>query len=283
VIGEADELGISIMLLAGGEPLTRPEILDITADHPNIIFPLFTNGLLIDAETIDKLAAQKHVVPVISLEGPEPYTDRRRGPGIYRHLQATMADMAGRGIFFGTSLTVTRENFGIVTDRGFISELIARGCQILFYVDYVPVEGETEELVPTEEQIASVADLVLRLPTEFPALFVAFPAGEQMYGGCLAAGRGFVHISPGGWVEPCPFSPFSDTNLQEQSLKDALGSRLLRTIRESDVHLRGTNRGCALWEHREWVASLVQPEETQAGEDRSLSRAGEKEVMSIGI
>ena len=70
VIREADELGISIILLAGGEPLTRPEVLDITADHPNIAFPLFTNGLLIDGETIDKLAAQRHVVPVISLEGP---------------------------------------------------------------------------------------------------------------------------------------------------------------------------------------------------------------------
>jgi MoaA/NifB/PqqE/SkfB family radical SAM enzyme len=257
VIAEADELGISIILLAGGEPLTRPEILDITVDFPNIIFPLFTNGLLIDERTIDKLEGQKHVVPVISLEGRGTHTDSRRGQGVYGHLQETMAMMNRRGIFFGTSLTVTRQNFAAVTDPGFISELIARGCRVFFFIDYVPVQEGTEDLALTEEQTATEASLMLRFPSEFPALFVAFPGGEDLYGGCLAAGRGFIHISPGGRVEPCPFSPFSDSSLQDLSLKEALQSELLRTIRESDVHLSGTDGGCALWEHREWVASLL--------------------------
>ena len=48
VIAEAREIGISIILIAGGEPLTRPEILEIAGDNPQVIFPLFTNGLLID-------------------------------------------------------------------------------------------------------------------------------------------------------------------------------------------------------------------------------------------
>jgi MoaA/NifB/PqqE/SkfB family radical SAM enzyme len=192
-----------------------------------------------------------------------------------------MAGMTERSIFFGTSLTVTRENFDIVTDRGFVDELIGQGCQIVFYIDYVPVERGTEHLVPTQEQTARVAELVLRLPREFPALFVAFPAGEQLYGGCLAAGRGFIHISPSGRVEPCPFAPFSDADLRELSLRDALQSEFLRAIRESDVQLSGTNGGCALWEHREWVASLLRAEEGETAESRSASRTEVKEVVRI--
>ena len=94
-----------------------------------------------------------------------------------------------------------------------------------------------------------------------PGLFVAFPGDEEMYGGCLAAGRGFVHISPEGRLEPCPFSPFSDISLKDVSLREALRSPLLRTIRESDAHLRETRGGCALWEQRDWVGSLLQTSE----------------------
>lgn len=54
VIAEARDLGVSIILLAGGEPLTRPEILDIVAEFPEIAFPMFTNGLLINDEIIDR-------------------------------------------------------------------------------------------------------------------------------------------------------------------------------------------------------------------------------------
>jgi len=47
-----EELGISFMVIAGGEPLVRQEILDITRDFPEIIFLVFTNGLLINEETL---------------------------------------------------------------------------------------------------------------------------------------------------------------------------------------------------------------------------------------
>src|SRR4030042_3099792 len=67
VIEEAGELGISFIFLVGGEPLVRQGILNITKDFPEIIFPLFTNGLFIDEELLTKLKDQKNVVPVISL------------------------------------------------------------------------------------------------------------------------------------------------------------------------------------------------------------------------
>jgi MoaA/NifB/PqqE/SkfB family radical SAM enzyme len=258
VIAEAAEIGISIALIAGGEPLTRPEILDITADFPAVVFPLFTNGLLLDRETIERLKGQRNVVPVLSLEGREIDTDQRRGQGVYQYLATTMQMLNKEGVFFGTSLTVTRRNFDTVTDGQFIANMIAAGCKLFFFVEYVPVQPGTEDLILTDEQRAREILLLDSFRTRFPALFVAFPGDEEEFGGCLAAGRGFVHISPEGQVEPCPFSPFSDSSLRDLSLKDALQSRLLRTIRESGEHLSETRGGCALWAKRDWVRSLVQ-------------------------
>ena len=59
IISEAKELGISFIVLAGGEPLVRREILNITGDHPEIIFLIFTNGLLIDKEVLSAFTQQK--------------------------------------------------------------------------------------------------------------------------------------------------------------------------------------------------------------------------------
>ena len=52
----------------------------------------------------------------------------------------------------------------------------------------------------------------------YRGLYLAFPGDESDYDGCLAAGRGFVHVSADGNLEPCPFAPFSDVNLKGLSL-----------------------------------------------------------------
>lgn len=258
LIGEADELGISIILLAGGEPLTRPEILDIAAEHPGVVFPLFTNGLLLREDIVRRLRAMQNVIPILSTEGHQTATDARRGEGVYGLLRQKMASLKQTGVFFGVSLTVTSENFATVTAEGFVRELAAAGVRIFFYVDYVPVAAGTEDLVLTGEQRSRYPELLARLEAKLPGLFIALPGDEEKYGGCLAAGRGFIHINAGGRLEPCPFAPFSDTSLADgTSLREALSSPLLRRIRENGHELTETNGGCALWAKREWVAGLM--------------------------
>ena len=59
---------------------------------------------------------------------------------------------------------------------------------------------------------------------KYRALFVNVPGDEKDFGGCLSAGRGFVHVSAEGDLEPCPFAPYSDVNLRDKPLKEALQS-----------------------------------------------------------
>jgi MoaA/NifB/PqqE/SkfB family radical SAM enzyme len=254
---EAEELGFVFALLAGGEPLTRPEILDVTGSHPRIIFPLFTNGTLLTEEMLERIAGQKNVIPVLSLEGLEAETDSRRGTGVYRHLLQAMDRLKGKRIFFGISLTVTRRNVDLVSSESFVRELTARGCRLFFYVEYIPVKEGTEELVVSPAQREELERKMGELRRRFHRLFISFPGDEKIYGGCLAAGRGFVHVSPAGRLEPCPFAPYSDTDLRATSLKQGLSSLFLERIRQSDEHLDETEGGCALWNKRRWVQSLL--------------------------
>ncbi|MFH1383291.1 MAG: radical SAM protein [Chloroflexota bacterium] len=257
IIGEARELGISFVVVAGGEPFLRPEMLDITGDYPEVIFLVFTNGLLIDEEMLKKLKEQKNVVPVISLEGDENETDGRRGEGVFARLQKLAGRLRKQGIFWSVSLTVTRSNFATITDDSFIKGLVNLGCKLFFFVEYTPVEPGTEDWLLTDEQRAGLIQRRDSFRSQYPALFIAVPGDEDEIGGCLSAGRGFIHISAEGNVEPCPFAPYSDINLRDSSLKDALQSPFLEAIRRNHGELRETEGGCALWVKREWVRSLL--------------------------
>ncbi len=93
--------------------------------------------------------------------------------------------------------------------------------------------------------------------SQFPALFIAVPWDEMDVGGCLSAGRGFIHINAEGDVEPCPFAPFSDANLKQVSLKEALQSKFLASLRQIPELSKYTGGGCALWKNQEKVVSVL--------------------------
>ncbi len=264
VLREADELGIGFFMLAGGEPLVRRDLLDMTAAFPRMLFLLFTNGLLLNDKLLARLEAQRHVIPVLSLEGEGPDTDGRRGEGVFDQLRATMAELKKRKLFFSVSLTLTRSNVEAVTGEPFIQDMFAAGCKLFFLVEYSPVNGDTEDWVITQQQRETVARRLESYRARHPALFISVPGDEEQFGGCLSAGRGFVHLSAEGNVEPCPFVPYSDTNLREMSLREALQSDFLRRIRESE-DLKETGGGCSLWSRSEWLQEMLA---ASGGDDR---------------
>jgi len=218
---------------------------------------MFTNGIMLSETVISRLGRQKNLIPVISIEGGMLETDVRRGHGVFDNVLRVMGRLGRKNIFYGTSITVTRENFDTVTHHGFISGLIAKRCGVFIYVEYVPAKPGTEDLTLTEPQKIRLRELLAEWDNTYPAQFIGFPGDEELFGGCLASGRGFVHISPEGRLEPCPFAPYSDTNVKDMPLREALASEFLRKIRENHHLLKETRGGCALWENRAWVTSLL--------------------------
>ena len=259
VIGQAVELGTSFFVIAGGEPLVRPEIMSIARDFPNAVFLLATNGTLLDKQMIGRLQEKRNVVPVLSLEGHQAETDERRGKGIHQRLRSTMQELKEAGAFFAVSVTVTRANFDVVTHTDFVQETIDAGCRFFLFLEYTPITPDTERWVITDEQRGAMKALVAGLRQRFDAVFIAVPWDEDEQGGCLAAGRAFVHISPTGSLEPCPFAPYSDVNLKDVPLKEALRSRFLAAMRDNHDSFENAGGGCALWNNRGQVQALLHP------------------------
>jgi MoaA/NifB/PqqE/SkfB family radical SAM enzyme len=117
---------------------------------------------------------------------------------------------------------------------------------------------DTKTMAPGDPEREFLKEALEKLRTGLKdMLFISFPGDEKAYGGCLAAGRGFFHINPQGGAEPCPFSPFSDTNLCNVSMREALQSPLFRKLGEQKLMTREHSGGCVLFEQRDQVQAIL--------------------------
>ncbi len=258
IFREAKDLGVGFILLAGGEPMIRKDVIAAAGTVPEILFPIFTNGTMIDEEYIRLFDSCRNLVPVFSIEGHQEKTDARRGLGVYQRLTDGMAKMQENHLIFGASVTVTRENMKESLSEEFVEKLGNRGCKVVFYVEYVPVSKETADLAPSDEERTYMDEQLRHLREQYPEmLFVSFPGDEKSSGGCLAAGRGFFHINSHGGAEPCPFSPYSDMNVRDTSLKEALSSRLFQSLQSESVLTGEHTGGCVLFEQKDKVEAIL--------------------------
>ena len=258
IFDEADELGVSFILLAGGEPMLRRDVIEAASTRKNMLFPIFTNGTCVDNRYFELFDEHRNLIPIMSIEGGKEITDARRGKGIYEQLIANMDEFKKRGLIFGASVTVTTENLKEVTSEDFLRELSDRGCKAVIFVEFVPVTDESTELAPGDQEREYLKREIARLRKEKPEMvYISFPGDEKGSGGCVAAGRGFFHINSHGGAEPCPFSPYSDVNIRNSSLREAMHSPLFMALQSGDILMDDHEGGCVLYEKRELVEQLM--------------------------
>ncbi len=258
VFTQAEALGIGFSIIAGGEPLLRKDVVVAAAKHKRIVFPVFTNGTLINAKYTALFDDNRNLIPVLSIEGEVSTTDDRRGVGTYHMLKEKMLLLREKSVLYGVSITVTSKNIAEVTGEVFLRELVSFGCKIVFFVEYVPMEEGTEGLALDDTARDSFDCTLNNLRDTFSELlFLAFPGDEKYMGGCLAGGRGFFHINPYGDGEACPFAPYSDVNLATHSLAEMLKSPLFAKLKASGLVGAVHKGGCALFDNKAQVEELL--------------------------
>jgi MoaA/NifB/PqqE/SkfB family radical SAM enzyme len=244
ILNEASEAGCSTIMLAGGEPLLASGWIFTAAAHKELLVLVFTNGTLFTEGWYKFFDTHRNLIPIISVEGSPERTDDRRGGGVTEKIIGAMEKLRQWEIPFGISVTTGGHNLDEVTSDSFPAPYITLGCRLVIHVEYVPM-GTAQEFTPLsaaeKEALAVYCDT-----RNDGAIYIAFPGNEGVYGGCLAAGRGFLHITASGSLEPCPFAPYSDVNLADMSFKEALRSPLLEAIRAEAPNLREGLGGCSL-------------------------------------
>lgn len=258
IFSEAEDIGVSFILLAGGEPMIRRDVIEAAGEFGSIMFPIFTNGTMIDEQYLTLFRKSRNLLPVVSIEGEAEKTDNRRGKGTYEKIISSMEKMKKDGILFGASVTVTTENIEEVYSDSFIDSITEKGCKAVFYVEYVPASEGSAYLAPDSEHREAADKKLMRIREKYSGMiFISFPGDEKKSGGCVAAGRGFFHINSHGGAEPCPFSPYSDVNVKDTSLREALHSELFRELQQNGTLNEDHKGGCILFEKRAEVEKYI--------------------------
>lgn len=250
VIGEAEAMGICLFVLIGGEPFMWPPLLDVIEAHPGSVFQIYTNGLLIDDKIADRLVELGNVAPAVSIEGGSERTDARRGRGTYDRVIDTMERLRDHGVLFSFSATATRENIDEITSDEFVDLMIEKGALYGWYFAYMPIGlGPDLTMMPTPEQRQHLRREVNRIRREKPILVADFWNDGPLTGGCIAAGRQYLHINNHGDVEPCVFCHFAVDNIKETTLLNALRSPFFQDLRRQQPFGEDLLRPCPLIDH----------------------------------
>jgi len=262
LVNQGKALGIHEYLMTGGEPLCRKkDIINLAKKHSDCGFMIFTNGTLIDQPFCDALLACKNIILILSIEGFEEATDKRRGNGVFRKVTDAMDLLKKNGLIFGTSVCYTRENIGSVTSDEFFDFLIYKGAAFSWYFHYMPVGNDAvPDLLPTPAQREYMYHRIREIrgfKGGKPIFLMDFQNDGEFVDGCVAGGKAYCHINSNGDVEPCVFIHYSGANIRSMSLKECLNQPLFRVYQKSQPFNRNMLQPCPMLENPEMLRKLV--------------------------
>ena len=259
IIRQGHELGCYMYIYTGGEPLVRKkDIIKLCEMHPDTAFLSFTNGTLIDEEFCQDMLRVKNFVPAISLEGFEEANDSRRGQGVYDKVMHAFELLKAHKLPFGISVCYTSRNYKDVTSDEFIDKVADMGGLFAWYFHYMPVgKGANTDLLLTPEQRTEVLHTLRNMRGRKPMFTMDFQNDGQFVGGCIAGGRRYLHINAKGDVEPCVFIHYSNVNIHDVTLLEALKSPLFQAYHDNQPFNDNMLRPCPMLENPEKIEQLV--------------------------
>ena len=259
IITQGKELGVYLYIYTGGEPLVRKkDLIALCNKHSDCVFLCFTNSTLIDEEFADEMLRVKNFVPAISLEGFEAANDSRRGDGVYQKVMHAMQILRDRKLPFGISTCYTSVNCNDITSEEFIDQVIGMGAKFAWFFHYMPVgQDAATELLPTPEQRKMVFEKIRGYRSTKPLFTMDFQNDAEYVGGCIAGGRRYLHINAAGDVDPCVFIHYSNANIHDVSLLDALRSPLFMAYHDNQPFNENMMRPCPMLENPEILPKLV--------------------------
>mgnify|MGYP001460852377 CR=1 FL=1 len=259
IIRQGKELGVYFFIYSGGEPLVRKaDILKLCEAHPDCVFLAFTNATLIDEKFADEMLRVQNFIPAISVEGFEKETDERRGDGTYQAVVHAMEILKERRLPFGISCCYTSQNTEVIGSEAYIDDMIARGAKFAWFFTYMPVGADAvPELLAKPEQRAFMYKQIRAFRETKPIFTMDFWNDGEFVGGCIAGGRSYLHINANGDVEPCAFIHYSDTNIHEHTLLEALQAPLFMAYYNNQPFNDNHLRPCPLLDNEGRLAEMV--------------------------
>ncbi|HUV75692.1 MAG TPA: radical SAM protein [Dehalococcoidales bacterium] len=255
LIAEIAELKPKWVIIEGGEPLLRDDLLELLRlmRQKQLEVHLITNGTLLNHELTTTLK-RLGIKVMISIDGatPKTYEEIRRGASFEKVMQAAR-DCAREGLLEAINFTIMKRNY---TEIPGILELAASiGVKQVTLIGLKSCQDYREE-IPSPEEYGEAIKLACQAALDtgvdfffdepffwavvkewgLPAQLPAESTGILLPSTTACIFGDYIFIEPDGEVKPCSFAPMVLGNVREKSLvqiwKEMLSSPLIRQLKD---------------------------------------------------
>jgi len=324
MLDEAKDLGIRFITISGGEPFyyedrkANKTILDLFREHDDLYYLVYTNGTALVGEKRpqetafsptgrkrieegrriahnvlgvsnvgETLGRLGNVAPAISQEGFQKQTDERRGEGVYEATLRARKNLSDCGVLQGFSVTVTHQNWQVVSGAEFIEDMVKKGVSFGWYFQYIPTGKDPDvTLMANPRERQKFRKRVWSMRDRYPIFLGDFWDDGPWVGSCISGGRKYFHINYDGAVEPCVFAQFHVTNIISEYekkenrrvnvLKKIIQSPFFKEIRRRQLEFDNDLAPCMIIDHPKMLRDLVAgfSAKPRQGEGEIITRPG---------
>ncbi len=283
IIRESKCHGSKFFGILGGEPLMYKGLFSIFERHHDCYFQLFTNGTLLTEEIAFQLRKAGNVTPLISIEGLEEESDRRRQANeVYQRTLRGVRACRKAGLIFGVAASICKHNYDELVSRQHIERVAQEGAAYLWYYIYRPVGADAQpEQALTEEQILGLRQFLVHERLNAPVVLVDVYWDEEGRAMCPGATGMSHHVSPSGALEFCPviqmatdFLNADASNMTELYANSQFLAGMRRQIAQS-------TRGCIMMENPQLMAKILQGYDAQETTTRGTAMEEYLKMKSI--
>ena len=137
--------------------------------------------------------------------------------------------------------------------------MIDWGAYFVWYFHYMPVGNDAApELLPSPEQREFMYHRIREMRATKPIFAMDFQNDGEFVGGCIAGGRRYLHINANGDVDPCVFIHYSNSNIREQTLLEALQSPIFMAYHDGQPFNENHLRPCPMLENPDALREIVE-------------------------
>ena len=280
IINESKAHGANFFGILGGEPLLYKGLFDVLEKHRDCYFQIFTNGTLITDEVARRMRELGNITPVVSIEGLEEESDRRRGRDeVYSRSLEGLRKCRRNRLIFGAAASICKGNYNDLVSMKYLEALAREGAMYMWYYIYRPVGAEPNpENCLTQEQIRGLRQFLVEARRTAPLFVIDTYWDDKGDAICAGASGMSHHIAPSGAVEFCPVVQLSTkvlspdaSNLTEIMKEEGMLSRLRD-------YTAGRTRGCILMEDPRGMREFLDNENARDYTSRGTVRS-EYEAM----
>ena len=166
--------------------------------------------------------------------------------------------MKSNRIPFGFSTCFTTANCDSVLSEEFIDLMIDKGAYFSWYFTFMPIGCKTDTSLMANPDQREKLYRTIRGWRSTKAIFnMDFWHDAEYVGGCVAGGRRYCHINANGDVEPCVFCHYSNANIKDVSLIEALGQPLFMEYQKNQPFNQNQFRPCPILDNAPKIAEMV--------------------------